>query len=986
VGIILTQGGGQLLDQSGAVLWDQAGAPAPSFPLVPLGVLVELGLTGGSVADAYPPAYPASYGTAAAMPWTDATSNVYQREGSTAAIAITRGRADETQEISPSSCALELNNRDGRYSPKNPLGPYYGQLGRNAPLRVSVPSRTSYLRSETDAASGAACPDAARLRISGTADVRADLRLSDWQGGSICGNWGASQSWRLALSPDGTLSWEWSPDGTLAYYVASTNPLPARRLTVRVLFDPGAGTVTFYTGPPGAATAVASSAWTQLGAQSGFAPTTLNAGTSGLSCAGFYGAAYELAVFSGNGTAGGTLAADADFTVQAAGAGSFTDGPGNAWTVTGTAEISDRSYRYHGEVASLPGKWDVTGRDVSVPLTAGGLLRRLGQGDAPADSPLKRAILLQAGGLAPVQYWPCEDLQGAVAIGSATGGPLMRTQGGTGDGTVTTSGPSFAADSSFLCSSALPTLNGSAWYGQVPPYSGSSAWTVRFPCKLGTLPASGWSDLFRVATTGKCRAVEVLAYSDGSLGLNGYLADGTVQFSTGPVAFEAGGQARWYSVEAQPVSGGVRYSLVTLAPGAPTAGVAEAVVATGEGYGNVTAVWANPDRFFTDTVLGHVSVQKQWSLLGDLAQPLDAWQGETAGNRFARLCGENGLQCRIVGAPDTTAVMGAQPVDTLPAMLQECESADRGQIFEPRHVLGLGYRTLASMLGQAPAVSADYTAAVLGGVSGDPSDSGLDPTYDDQYTRNDETVTRASGSVSGATYRYQLDDGSAMSVSEPPAGIGDYSDSQSVNVLSDSQLPDIAGWLVHLGTVDEARWPNLPWNLARPGLAGTDLYWDLLEADIGDFGEIANLPGVQTPDPARQLFFQAAENFGGFHYTMTHNAVPESPYECAVFDDPVYGIADTDGSELDGSVSASAVTLLVATTGPSGIRWATTGEGAMVPFDIKMAGERMTVTDIAGTSSPQTFTVVRSVNGVVKAQDAGAALSLWFTPYLSLAV
>jgi hypothetical protein len=36
----------------------------------------------------------------------------------------------------------------------------------------------------------------------------------------------------------------------------------------------------------------------------------------------------------------------------------------------------------------------------------------------------------------------------------------------------------------------------------------------------------------------------------------------------------------------------------------------------------------------------------------------------------------------------------------------------------------------------------------------------------------------------------------------------------------------------------------------------------------------------------------------------------------------------------------------------------------------------MTVTNISGLSSPQTFTVTRSTNGVVKAQAAGAAVVL----------
>jgi hypothetical protein len=60
--------------------------------------------------------------------------------------------------------------------------------------------------------------------------------------------------------------------------------------------------------------------------------------------------------------------------------------------------------------------------------------------------------------------------------------------------------------------------------------------------------------------------------------------------------------------------------------------------------------------------------------------------------------------------------------------------------------------------------------------------------------------------------------------------------------------------------------------------------------------------------------------------------------------------------------------------------WDTTASG----FDIGVAGERMTVTAISGSSSPQAFTVTRSVNGVVKAQSSGAPVALWNTPVAAL--
>jgi hypothetical protein len=55
-----------------------------------------------------------------------------------------------------------------------------------------------------------------------------------------------------------------------------------------------------------------------------------------------------------------------------------------------------------------------------------------------------------------------------------------------------------------------------------------------------------------------------------------------------------------------------------------------------------------------------------------------------------------------------------------------------------------------------------------------------------------------------------------------------------------------------------------------------------------------------------------------------------------------------------------------------------------VPFDIAVGGERMTVTAVSGTSSPQTFTVTRHVNGVTKAHTAGEDVRLWFPPIYAM--
>jgi len=218
-----------------------------------------------------------------------------------------------------------------------------------------------------------------------------------------------------------------------------------------------------------------------------------------------------------------------------------------------------------------------------------------------------------------------------------------------------------------------------------------------------------------------------------------------------------------------------------------------------------------------------------------------------------------------------------------------------------------------------------------------------------------------------------------MSVSNPPAGAGDYQQQYTVNVASDSQLPSVAGWIVNVGTSPEERYPAIPLNLARSAL--TSLIFAIQNVELGDYVQITGPPSYLTPDVIRQLAIGTSEQLGGFFWRIAWNGAPEAPYEVVVLDDANYGRVDTDGSSLASNASSGATTLSVATSAGNPL-WTTAGGD--VPFDINVKGERMTVTNITGSSSPQTFTVTRSVNGVVKSHGTGEAVRLWFPPILAL--
>jgi len=257
----------------------------------------------------------------------------------------------------------------------------------------------------------------------------------------------------------------------------------------------------------------------------------------------------------------------------------------------------------------------------------------------------------------------------------------------------------------------------------------------------------------------------------------------------------------------------------------------------------------------------------------------------------------------------------------------------------------------------------------------------LNPLDDDQQTRNDIMVTRNGGSS------YQLvQTTGTLSIQPAPTGVGDYATTYSISLGDDSLLPDQAAWRLHMGTVDEPRYPSISLNLRHPSFtSNVDLMNAALTLDIGDRIVITNPPPELPPDPISLIVQGYSETLGIYEHDMVLNCSPESPYEIAILEDPVLGHADTDGSTLDRDypLGTEASILVDTVAAPTGSPLWTTNPSDF-PFDIAVGGERMTVTNITGAASPQTFTVTRSVNGVAKSQTKGTDVRLWQPMILSL--
>jgi len=67
--------------------------------------------------------------------WQDITLDVRQQPP----IKISSGTKNEASKVSPGKCSFYANNPSGDYDPRNPVGQYFGVIGKNTPVRVRVP-------------------------------------------------------------------------------------------------------------------------------------------------------------------------------------------------------------------------------------------------------------------------------------------------------------------------------------------------------------------------------------------------------------------------------------------------------------------------------------------------------------------------------------------------------------------------------------------------------------------------------------------------------------------------------------------------------------------------------------------------------------------------------------------------------------------------------------------------------------------------------
>ncbi len=626
------------------------------------------------------------------------------------------------------------------------------------------------------------------------------------------------------------------------------------------------------------------------------------------------------------------------------------------------------------EMARWAVQWTPGGQDVWVQAEAAGVLQRLGQ-----SGPLKSAPARYIPGTAPDAYWTMEDGTRVSAARPSAGLYTLRGFIGTHpSGGVVTAPQWGTGDLAPWLPPVLSRDGGStltAVWGRVVQAAFTTTWTVDLMYKSGTDAAvttidvnpsylggaAGWP---QVILTPSANLLQVTMNAEPEV-------DATVTglFNAQPhhirwTATQSATKVTWtVYVDGAAVNTSTTAGVMTLTAVQTVGLVAEASAGTGLAQAHL-AIWSTPPT------------------LADAVSAAFGWDGETATARMTRLCAEQGLPFTVddfapspvfgVAAPDPLLV-GPQRPAPLIELCRAAAAVDGGILFEPRDSLGLAYRTAASLYNQGqsyngrPSLTLDYPS---GGEVAPP----LEPVEDDQRTRNDVTVTRAGG----ADYTATLDDGSRMSISDPPDGVGRYPASETVDAHADTQLADQAWWRVHLGTVDEPRYPRVVVNLANTAAHGkTALAAQAGALDVGGLVTITNPPAWLPPDDITQLAQGFVETLAAFERVIEINGVPASPWTVGVYDNAFN--YSSDGSTLTADIDATTTSFQVST--PSGPLWMTLAEWASsgtAPFNIRVGGEVMLVdaNGTSGSTSPQTFTVHRSINGVVKSHPAGEAVTL----------
>jgi hypothetical protein len=311
-------------------------------------------------------------------------------------------------------------------------------------------------------------------------------------------------------------------------------------------------------------------------------------------------------------------------------------------------------------------------------------------------------------------------------------------------------------------------------------------------------------------------------------------------------------------------------------------------------------------------------------------------------------------------------------------------TADHGFLQERRDASGVVYTAYSYLATKATNLTIPYSGKILL--------PPLEPVEDDRYLANRVEVARDGG---GSTV-LQLEAGD-LSIKDPPNGVGVYSKSLTLSLDSDLETPDQANWELYQSTWQMDRYKTVTLGLRTRALQKGTMLTDttLKEAvqnlDVGSVIKLTELPVWLSPDDVYLLVRGYSENISLDDQRIEFNCTPFGPYKLIGQREtsPVFNKADSSirrapaGSVTVGSFTAGVGTSLTVNT-PLGPLWST--NSADYPLDIIVLGSRLRVTAVGAPSgTQQVFTVQQApINGVTKVLASGSAVELYAPAVRSL--
>ncbi len=845
--------------------------------------------------------------------WTDVTDRLDAQ-----VIPIQRGRADESGNLAPSSITLELTNHDGHLTPGNGASPWWPNVRRGTPLRITVDGATPALRipggsTATAPVGYASTPDHASLDITGDIDLRARLEPEAWANGIT---WDTGQpaidqiqriiskyatpndrSWMWSIYGAGWPLFEWSTDGTGSTAgIAKTLGLATSSkpiwLAMTMDVDNGAGgtTAKFYTWPYEVPPADINE-WVLVGTATQTGTTSLFAGTAPVyvgmrpgAIPGYRGRIHAVEIRAG---INGTVVANPYFSAQAPGTTSFTDGAGRPWTLTGVAEISTRTTRFAGYIDEIELLWPYGDNDPAgstecrVAITASDIVRRLNQGNQPIRSSFYRGITSARRADAVGAYWPFEDSDGAVEV--SAGIPTHDA--------IQTAGLQLGADSSLRGSAPLAKSDGgtATWRGAIPASATTSTdFVVDFVAKVPELQAAPLvGGIVSIRTDGDAAWWNLLV-NTSSIDLDVWDSTGSTLLATDTVGISSEIAGNWilWRLEAHVGGGVINWSHTWVRLDTGTGATRTGTIGGGLTLGNaylIDTVATHPKGISIGHLVVSYNLPTGWLIGVDTA-----WVGEAAAHRIWRLGSEDNVPMEVTG--DLVAALGAsgrtrgdlsgseplgpQQRAALTSVMASAAAVDLGMLHTRRSAPGLAYRTRQTIEHQpliALALDARNNEIVLP----------LRPKLDDQRLRNAVTISSTDGSE--GTYidtasvtaegLYQTRDtiNGVGGVAIQPAILG------SNPGLTGAQLTqnhDHAAWRAALGAWPGLRYPGITIDL---GIA-PHLLPAIHTLELGDRITLAGLP-AQHPAEAIELIVEAIdEQLSPTNWLVTLTCSPGGPW------------------------------------------------------------------------------------------------------------